>query len=100
MALEEAIANAIKHGHQADSTKVVAIRYLIRADHFVVVVADQGPGFDPLQVFDATAPENLERPSGRGVLLLRHYAAWMRHNREENCVTFCICPFELLPASS
>ena len=100
LALEEAICNAIKHGHQTDPTKVVEVRYVIRADHFLVAVEDQGPGFDPLQVRDATTPENLERPCGRGLLLMRHYAAWVRHNPEGNCVTFCICPSEPLRSES
>jgi serine/threonine-protein kinase RsbW len=98
LALEEAICNAIKHGHQHDPTKVVEVRYCIRADHFLLEVEDQGPGFDPALVPDATVPENLERPCGRGLLLMRHYATWVRHNREGNCVTLCICPSEPLQA--
>jgi serine/threonine-protein kinase RsbW len=96
LALEEAICNAIKHGHQHDPIKVVEVRYCIRADHLLLEVGDQGPGFDPAQVPDATAVENLERPCGRGLLLMHHYAAWVRHNRTGNCVTFCICPSEPL----
>jgi serine/threonine-protein kinase RsbW len=98
LALEEAICNAIKHGHRADPAKVVEIRYSICPERFLVDVQDQGPGFDPLQVRDATAPENVERPCGRGLLLMRHYAAWVRHNQNGNCVMFCICPSEPLPA--
>jgi serine/threonine-protein kinase RsbW len=98
MALEEAICNAIKHGHQADPTKVVEIRYRIHAGRFVVDVQDQGPGFNPTQVPDPTAPENLERPCGRGLLLIRHYAAWVRHNQKGNCVTFCIWNSQRPPA--
>ena len=98
LAFEEAICNAIKHGHQHDPTKVVEVRYCIYADQFLLEVEDQGPGFDPSQVPDPTAPENLERPCGRGLLLIRHYAAWVRHNRDGNCVTFCICPSETLPS--
>jgi serine/threonine-protein kinase RsbW len=96
LALGEAVCNAIEHGHQRDPTKVVEIRCRIRADHSLVEVEDQGPGFDPEQVPDATIPENLARPCGRGLLLMRHYTAWMCHNAEGNCVTFCICPSELL----
>jgi serine/threonine-protein kinase RsbW len=100
LALEEAICNAIKHGHQHDPTKRVQIRYGIRASHVVVEVEDQRLGFDASRVPDATVPENLERPCGRGLLLIRHYAAWVRHNREGNCITFCICSSESLPAES
>jgi serine/threonine-protein kinase RsbW len=97
LALEEAICNAIKHGHRHDPAKVVEVRYCSRTDHFLIEVEDQGPGFDPKQVPDATAPENLERPCGRGLLLMRYYAAWVRYNRKGNCVTFCIFPSAPLP---
>jgi serine/threonine-protein kinase RsbW len=100
LALEEAICNAIKHGHQADPTKVVEVRYLIGTEQFLVEVLDQGSGFDPWQVPNATTPENLERPCGRGLLLMRNYAAWVRHNPEGNCVTFCIFPSEPLRSES
>jgi serine/threonine-protein kinase RsbW len=90
LALEEALCNSIKHGHNHDPNKVVEVRYLIRPDRLQVEVEDEGPGFDPTQVPDATAPENLERACGRGLLLIRHYAAWVCHNRAGNCVSYCI----------
>jgi serine/threonine-protein kinase RsbW len=97
LVLEEAICNAIKHGHRCDPTKVVEVRYLVEADYFLVEVEDQGPGFDPARIPNATATDNRERPSGRGLLLMHCYAAWIRYNRAGNCVTFCICPSERLP---
>jgi serine/threonine-protein kinase RsbW len=97
-ALDEAVGKAIKHGHENDPTRVVEIRYRPGADHFLVEAADQGPGFDPSPIPAATIPENRELPCGRGLLLMRHYAAWVRHDREENCVTFCICRSAPLPA--
>ena len=69
LVLEEAICNAIKHGHQHDPRKVVEVRSWIRADRVLVEVEDDGPGFDPSKIPDATAPESLDRPCGRG---LRH----------------------------
>jgi serine/threonine-protein kinase RsbW len=51
-----------------------------------VVVADQGPGFDPCQVPDARADENLERPCGRGLLLMRSYMTRVRFNGRGNVV--------------
>jgi serine/threonine-protein kinase RsbW len=89
LALEEALINAIKHGHQYDPGKQVSVRYRIRPEHVVVDVQDEGPGFDPTAVPDATAPENWERPSGRGVLLMRTYTSWLRYNRQGNGVRLC-----------
>jgi serine/threonine-protein kinase RsbW len=73
MAVEEALVNAIKHGNQLDPAKSVTVEYRVHAERFEVRITDQGPGFDPEDVPDPTAPENLERPCGRGLLLIRYY---------------------------
>lgn len=73
LAVEEALVNAIKHGNQMDRGKLVHIRYSIEADEFRIEIRDEGPGFRPEDVPDPTAPENLERPCGRGLLLMRAY---------------------------
>ena len=73
LALEEALVNAIKHGNQMDRGRKVRILYQVSADSFLVRIADEGPGFDPADVPDPMAVENLERPCGRGLLLMRHY---------------------------
>ena len=46
-------------------------------------------GFNPDDLPDPLDPENLERPSGRGVFLIRHYMTWVRYNPRGNCVTLC-----------
>jgi serine/threonine-protein kinase RsbW len=73
LALEEAMVNAIKHGNQFDRGKKVHVACRVAADRFEVVIADEGPGFNPADVPDPVAFENLERPCGRGLLLMRHY---------------------------
>ena len=73
LAVEEALVNAIKHGNQMDRGKKVHVTYHVHADRFEVLITDEGPGFDPEDVPDPTAPENLERPCGRGLLLMRSY---------------------------
>src|SRR5262245_52608046 len=73
LALEEALVNAIKHGNQLDRAKQVRVAFHVTIDRFEVQITDEGPGFDPGDVPDPTAPENLERPCGRGLLLMRHY---------------------------
>lgn len=73
LALEEAIVNAIKHGNQMDNAKKVHVFFRVDPDRFDVGVTDEGPGYDPEDVPDPLADENLERPSGRGLLLMRHY---------------------------
>ena len=73
MALEEALVNAIKHGNGMDPDKPVDVRWSIDETRFLIEIEDRGAGFDPDDLPDPTAPENLERPCGRGVLLMKHY---------------------------
>jgi serine/threonine-protein kinase RsbW len=73
LALEEALVNAIKHGNQMDRAKKVRVAYRVDAEHFEVRIRDEGGGFNPGDVPDPVAAENLERPCGRGLLLMRHY---------------------------
>ncbi len=87
LALEEALVNAIKHGNQMDRTKKVYISYQIFADRFDVQISDDGNGFDPSDVPDPTAFENLERPCGRGLMLMRHYMSDVAFNERGNGVT-------------
>jgi len=73
LALEEALVNAMKHGNQADRKKLVHVTYRVTPGRFEVEIRDEGPGFDPADVPDPLDCENLERPCGRGLLLMRHY---------------------------
>lgn len=87
LALEEALINAIKHGNQLDHTKKVHLSFRILEDRFEVQIHDEGPGFDPTDVPDPTAIENLERPCGRGLMLMRHYMDEVAYNSRGNGVT-------------
>jgi serine/threonine-protein kinase RsbW len=89
LALEEAVVNGVKHGHHGDPTKRVRVRYHVGAERVVAVVRDQGPGFDPYQVPDPLDGDNLDKPSGRGLLLMRSYLTSLRFNERGNRVTLC-----------
>lgn len=89
LALEEAVVNAIRHGHRGDTTKRVEVRFQISEQQLLVEIHDQGPGFDPDSLPDPLAPENLERPGGRGVFLIRQYMTWVQYNEIGNCLTLC-----------
>ncbi|MBI3952053.1 MAG: ATP-binding protein [Acidobacteria bacterium] len=73
MAVREAVINAIKHGNKQDESKHVDIRFSINADTIAVQVADQGEGFDPTNIPDPLDPENLLKPSGRGIFYIRTF---------------------------
>jgi serine/threonine-protein kinase RsbW len=95
LALEEAIVNAHKHGHQGDWEKPITVCYYVSADGVVARVEDQGPGYDPAEIPDPLDPENLERPSGRGLLLMRAYLSGVCHNERGN--TICLCKHRTTP---
>jgi serine/threonine-protein kinase RsbW len=86
LALEEALINAVKHGNQLDPNKKVRVIYRVLRERFDIVITDEGPGFDPKDVPDPTAMENLERPCGRGLLLMRHYMTEVVYNTRGNSV--------------
>ena len=89
LALEEALVNAIKHGNQMDRTKNVHVAYHVTNDRFDIFIKDEGSGFDPGDVPDPTAVENLERPCGRGLMLMRHYMTEVHFSDRGNSVTMC-----------
>jgi serine/threonine-protein kinase RsbW len=86
LALEEALVNAIKHGHGFDASKQARLRFRVTTEVVLIEVEDEGEGFDPAAVPDPLAPENLERPSGRGLFLIRTYMTWSRYNERGNGV--------------
>ncbi len=89
LALEEAIVNAIKHGNQMDPDKKVQVRYRILVDRFEAIVTDEGPGYNPSDLPDPLAEENLERPSGRGLFLIKHYMTEVVVHAPGNRVAMC-----------
>lgn len=77
VAVRESVINAIKHGNRNDTGKRVHVEFApIEADSpqgVVIRVRDEGPGFDPEEVPDPLAPENLLKGSGRGIFLIRSF---------------------------
>ncbi len=75
IAMTEAVNNAIVHGNKLDPSKQVTVTFDV-PDHKTMrfTVEDEGPGFDYSNLPDPTAPENIEKPHGRGVFLMRKLA--------------------------
>jgi anti-sigma regulatory factor (Ser/Thr protein kinase) len=112
IAVEEALLNALYHGNlevsselreqgNAEYENLAKARmgsepYAARRLHVTMfltqgearfVVRDEGPGFDPSDIPDPTDPDYLERPSGRGMLLMRSFMDAITYNDVGNCVT-------------
>lgn len=112
VALEEALLNAYYHGNLEISSELREVdhsayydlsrqrcqeapyrdrRIFVDAafsrDELLFTVRDEGPGFDPSKLPDATDPANIERPCGRGLLLMRTFMSEVRFNETGNEVT-------------
>lgn len=69
----EAGTNAIQHGNREDSSKPTEVRFRQEAGQLVILIRDEGNGFDPTHLSDPLAAENLFAESGRGVYILRSF---------------------------
>ena len=87
LAVEEALMNAIKHGNQRDPTKSVVVQFELEDSELKIVIEDEGSGFDPQAVPDPTLDENLELPSGRGLMLMNTFMTSVEYNEKGNRVT-------------
>jgi serine/threonine-protein kinase RsbW len=86
LALEEALINAIKHGNRFDPRKEVHVEATITPEEALIIVEDEGPGFDRSSVPDPTLRENVEKCSGRGILLIEAYMNQVQWTNGGRCL--------------
>ena len=86
LAVDEAIVNAIKHGNQHDENKRVHIVCKLSGRGLWVQISDEGGGFNPAEVPDCTCDENLDIPSGRGLMLMHCFMSRVEFNEQGNRV--------------
>lgn len=89
-AVREAVANAIRHGNQSDADKQVQVDFGLEGNEIVIEVRDEGVGFDPERVPDPLEPENLLKPNGRGILLIREFMDRVEYKFKKECGTALI----------
>ena len=87
LAVSEAATNAIKHGNKEDEQKKVTIQATLTGNELRIHVEDEGEGFDPAGLPDPLAEENLLKPSGRGVYLMKQYCDAVKYSDKGNQVT-------------
>lgn len=77
VAVRETVVNAIKHGNRHDESKLVVVEFAFipaaSPTRFSIAVRDQGAGFEPEEVADPLAPENILKSSGRGIFFMRSF---------------------------
>lgn len=85
-AVEEALVNAIKHGNKCDCRKRLRVAFGIGDECFQVCIEDEGLGFDLSSVPDPIAPDHIEMPCGRGLLMMKHFMSEVHHVNPGNAV--------------
>jgi anti-sigma regulatory factor (Ser/Thr protein kinase) len=112
-ALDESLVNAMIHGNLEVSSKLrdedagkayrdqiverrelppycdrrVHVELTTNRDEACIVIRDEGPGFDPSKIPDPRDPSNIEKVSGRGLLLIQTFMDEVRHNEQGNEIT-------------
>jgi serine/threonine-protein kinase RsbW len=86
LAIEEAFINSVKHGNKMEQSKAVKIDYSIESDKIEICVTDEGEGFDPEVIPDPRYGDNLYKPAGRGMLLMRSFMDVVEYNKQGNSV--------------
>lgn len=74
VSLTEAVNNAIQHGNKYNPDKEVSLTFESTKEFLYFSVEDEGEGFDYNGLPDPTDPENIEKPYGRGIFLMKNLA--------------------------
>jgi len=90
IAVTEAVTNAIIHGNRNNPVKRVTIVVDSITKEVVFTITDDGGGFDFTNLPDPISPENLEKPNGRGIFLMKNLSDKVEFFDEGSkvCITF------------
>jgi serine/threonine-protein kinase RsbW len=86
VAVTEAVNNAIVHGNKQDRSKNVDLSLHFHEDMIRFVVEDEGEGFDYHHLPDPTDPENLHKPHGRGIYLIKQLCDEVKFKNNGKCI--------------
>ena len=84
LSLEEAFTNAVKHGNKMEPSKAIKVDYSIEPDKIEICMTDEGEGFDPEVIPDPRYGDNLYKPAGRGMLLMRSFMDVLEYSKKGN----------------
>ena len=73
LTISESMINAIRHGNQSDPTKDATLTISFDGENIEIIVEDEGEGFKLDELADPTQAENLLKPCGRGILIIRSF---------------------------
>ncbi|MFQ5738956.1 MAG: ATP-binding protein [Acidobacteriota bacterium] len=79
LSVRESVINAILHGNHQDERKRVGVSFTIASDRLVISIQDEGQGFEESKLPDPLDPNNLLKPSGRGIFYVRSFMDEVRY---------------------
>lgn len=82
LTVSEAATNAIVHGNKLEPSKKATLTAEVTDQELVVTTTDEGEGFVPEEIPNPLSEENLLKPSGRGVFLMKEYADGVEYQNE------------------
>jgi serine/threonine-protein kinase RsbW len=86
MAAEEAVVNAIEHGNKRDPCKSVHLLFRVSLSEIYLEITDEGAGFNPATLPDPTDEDLIDKPRGRGVMLIKEFMSEVHYNDRGNSV--------------
>jgi len=89
VAVTETVNNAIKHGNKSDKKKNVSLSLDFNEKLIKFIIEDEGTGFDHHNLPDPTSPENIDKPEGRGIFLMKHLSDEVSFKEEGKKVELC-----------
>jgi serine/threonine-protein kinase RsbW len=89
VAVTESVNNAIRHGNKSDKKKNVHLTLSLNDNLIRFIVKDEGIGFDYHNLPDPTSPENIDKPSGRGIFLMKHLSDEVTFKNKGSEVELC-----------
>ncbi len=89
VAVTESVNNAIRHGNNNNKSKNVSLSLQLQADQIKFIIRDEGNGFDYHNLPDPTAPENLDKPGGRGIFLMKNLSDEVNFKENGKVVELC-----------
>ena len=89
VAVTESVNNAIRHGNLNDKKKNVYLSLILNDNIIKFIIQDEGFGFDFHNLPDPTAPENIDKPSGRGIFLMKHLCDEVNFKENGRLVELC-----------
>ncbi len=87
LVLSELFVNAFIHGNKQDPSKKITVQYSIEGQKLILMIEDEGSGFDYKNMRDPVSDENVIKMSGRGLFLVKHLSDRINFNEKGNVIT-------------